>query len=108
MAQRGFSAAPVDNVRQNWNAMYWFERDFMAYPHADFDVDGELRPHKAKLVLINGEESNKEAYQFRANVALAERLGSEVVPFPGAHIGHATKPRDFAAKLVEVLASRVQ
>lgn len=103
---RWLSAAPVDNVRQNWNAMYWFEREFMAYPHAEFDVDGELRPHKAKLVLISGEESNKEAYQFRANVALAERLGEDVVLFPGARIGHATNPVEFAAKLAEVLGSR--
>jgi len=105
---RVIRAAPTDNLRQDWNSMYWFEREFMAYPNAEFDVDEELKPYKAKLVLINGEESNKEAYQFRANVALAERLGLKVVLFPGAHVGHATNPVDFAARLVEVLGSRGQ
>lgn len=105
---RMISAAPTDDVRRNWNSMYWFEREFMAYPHTEFDVDEELRPHKAKLVLINGEESNKEAYQFRANVALAERLGLQVLLFPGAHVGHATNPVEFAAKLAEILDSRGQ
>ena len=105
---RMIRAAPTDNLRQNWNSMYWFEREFMPYPHAEFNVDEELRPHKAKLVLVNGEESNKEAYQFRANVALAEQLGLQVLLFPGAHVGHATNPVEFAAKLVEVLGSRSQ
>ena len=105
---RWLSAAPKNNVRQNWNSMYWFEREFMAYPNAEFDVDEELRPQKVKLVLVNGEESNKEAYQFRANVALAERLGLEVLLFPGAHVGHATNPVGFAARLAEVLRSRDQ
>lgn len=100
--------APTDNLRRNWNSMYWFEREFMSYPNTEFDVDKELRPQKHKLVLVNGEESDKEAYQFRANVALAERLGLEVLLFPGAHVGHATRAEDFAAKLVEVLAARVQ
>lgn len=105
---RVIKTAPTDNLQRNWNSMYWFEREFMDYPNAKFDVDTELRPHKAKLVLVNGEESDKEAYQFRANVALAELLGAEVVLFPGAHVGHATSPREFAASLEEVLASRGQ
>ena len=105
---RMIRAAPTDDVRRNWNSMYWFEREFMPYPNAEFDVDGELRPHKAKLMLVNGEGSKKEAYQFRANVALADLLGLEVVLFPGEHMGHATRPGDFAAKLVDILASRGQ
>jgi pimeloyl-ACP methyl ester carboxylesterase len=102
---RMIRAAPIDDVRRNWNSMYWFEREFMAYPNAEFDVDEELRPQKGKLVLVNGEESNKEAYQFRANMALADRLGLEVLLFPGAHVGHATNPVGFAARLAEVLRS---
>lgn len=105
---RMMRAAPTDDVRRNWNSMYWFEREFMAYPNAEFDVDEELKPHRAKLILINGDQSHKEAYQFRANVALAARLGLEVMLFPGAHMGHATNPVDFAAKLVHVLNSRDQ
>lgn len=100
--------APTDDVRRNWNSMYWFEREFMTYPNHEFNVDEELKPHKDKLVLVNGKDSDGEAYQVRANMALAERLGLEVVLFPGGHVGHSTCPGEFAAKLVEVLAARGQ
>ena len=106
--RRMIRAAPTDDVRRNWNSIYCFEREFMPYPNAEFDVDGELRPHKAKLVLVDGEGSKKEAYQFRANIALTELLGFEVVLFSGEHIMHATRPGDFDAKLVEILALRGQ
>jgi pimeloyl-ACP methyl ester carboxylesterase len=106
--RKSITQMPTDDAGHNWNSMYWWEREFMSYPNTEFDVDDELRPHKDKLVLVNGRDSNLEAYQFRANVALAERLGLEVVLFPGEHVGHWTCPGDFAAKLVEVLHARGQ
>jgi pimeloyl-ACP methyl ester carboxylesterase len=106
--RKSITQMPTDDVGHNWNSMYWWEREFMSYPNTEFDVDGELELHKDKLVLVNGRDSNTEAYQFRANVALAERLGLEVIEFPGEHIGHASCPGDFAAKLVEVLTTRGQ
>lgn len=88
------------------NLQYWFEREFMTYPQAEFDVERELEPSKGKLVLVNGELSPKGAYQYRGNVALAGMLGQEVVVFPGEHVGHATHAKAFAGKLVEVLKER--
>lgn len=87
---------------------YWMERELLYYPDAAWDVDAELRPHKAKLVLVNGEASNGEAYQVRANVALASMLGLEVTLFPGGHVGHAHVPKEFGERLVEVLAARAE
>ena len=88
------------------NLQYWFEREFMTYPQAQFDVERDFEPVKGKLVLVNGELSPKEAYQYRGNVALAEKLGTEVVLFPGEHVGHATHAGDFAGKFLEVLKER--
>lgn len=91
------------DVGHAYNLTYWFERELLVYPVAEFDVEGELRPWKGKLVLVNGEESNREAYQFRANVALAAKLGVELVMFPGEHFGYVTRTGEFAERLGSVL-----
>ena len=88
------------------NTMYWFEREFMTYPFTKFDVENEIQPLKEKLLLINGEESPEGPYQVRANLLLAEKLGVEVVSFPGEHVGHATHAEAFAKKFVEVVEQR--
>lgn len=88
------------------NLQYWFEREFMTYPQASIDIEKDLRPLQEKLVFVNGELSSKEPYQYRANVAMAERLGLELQHFPGEHMGHATHSKAFGEKLVEVLRAK--
>jgi pimeloyl-ACP methyl ester carboxylesterase len=46
------------------------------------------------------------AYPRRCAEELAARIGTEVVEFPGSHVGLLTHPAGFAAKLREVLATR--
>lgn len=102
------SMDPIKNPYRFSNVQYWFEREFMYYPKADFDVENELRPLKDKLVLVNGELSPRDAYQYRANAALAKKIGLEVVHFPGEHVGHGTHAQQFSQKLIEVLKERGQ
>jgi pimeloyl-ACP methyl ester carboxylesterase len=74
------------------------------------DFDG-LKRAPTRLVLAAGEES-EGILASRGGYAVAERLGSEVVIFPGGHDGfmggeygqQPGKPDQFAAKLREVLA----
>ena len=74
----------------------------------DFEA---LRRAPTRIVLAAGEES-EGILASRGAYAAAERLGSEVVIFPGGHGGFAGgeygqepgKPAEFAAKLREVLA----
>lgn len=99
-------SARTDDVVRNYNVMYWMEREVLYYPNTAWDVDAELRPHRDKLVLVNGELSNEEASHVRANVALAEILDLEVAIFPGGHFGHASHAKEFAEKMVEVLEAR--
>lgn len=83
------------------NGMYWMEREF-PYTTRDLDLD-KLKDTKDKLVPINGEASNTEAAHYRTNVALCEKLGLELRHTPGAHLGYASHPEQFATKLLEIL-----
>jgi hypothetical protein len=68
-----------------------------------------LRSAPTRIVVAVGEESNGELAQ-RGGEAVAERLGTEVVRFPGGHggflggeYGQTGEPEAFAARLREVL-----
>jgi hypothetical protein len=54
-------------------------------------------------VLVGIGEDSVDLVTYETAVALAERLGTEAVVFPGDHVGMATLPEEFAAKLHEVL-----
>jgi pimeloyl-ACP methyl ester carboxylesterase len=76
----------------------------------DFDA---LRAATTRVVIAVGEESAK-AMAGRAGIAIAERLGTPAVVFPGGHdgflggeYGRTGKPDAFAAKLHEVLSANV-
>jgi pimeloyl-ACP methyl ester carboxylesterase len=90
------------------NLQYWFEREFMFYPKADFDVECEIRPLKEKLMPIYGESSPKEAYQYRAMEVMCKQLGLEYVGIPGEHVAQATHAPQFAQRLREALKAKDQ
>lgn len=76
--------------------------------HYEPDYDA-LRTSPARLILAAGADSHGEIAQ-RAALAVAEKLGTEAVLFPGDHggflggeYGQMGKPDEFAAKLREVL-----
>lgn len=65
-----------------------------------------LEAQKDRIVLAGGHDSrNKLAGQlaYRPAALLAERLGIQMVDFPGDHGGYGVQPAAFAAKLREVL-----
>ena len=70
----------------------------VGYQH-DFDA---LRRAPARIVLGVGSQSG-EMLPGRAAVAVASRLGSAPVTFPGGHNGFSTDPEAFAAVLRPVL-----
>jgi hypothetical protein len=53
-------------------------------------------------VLVGVGEDSVGLETYETAVALAERLGTEPVVFPGDHIGMATQPEAFAETLDEV------
>ncbi|GDY30485.1 hypothetical protein [Gandjariella thermophila] len=53
--------------------------------------------------MLAGGRDSREELPYRPNAELAPRLGTEVTEFPGGHVGYATHPAEFAARLAEVL-----
>jgi pimeloyl-ACP methyl ester carboxylesterase len=61
-----------------------------------------LRTGSSRVVIAGGEASGDQL-AYRAAVALADRLGTAIVHFPGDHGGFMTDPHAFAARLDELL-----
>lgn len=99
---RGFASA---DPYVKLNTIYWFERELLDYPYRQFDIE-VLEKQKDRLLLANGADSNKEALQFRANVALGEKLGLEVKLLPAMHVGFATHPKGWAQGLLNMLKEK--
>ena len=76
--------------------------DFAYVPVTDFD---SLRTASTRILIAGGAES-EGTFPCRGAVAVAERLGTEVVIFPSHHGGFGGQgdPDAFAATLRSVLA----
>jgi hypothetical protein len=61
-----------------------------------------LKAAPTRIVLAGGREG-RAYFPHRCAVVLASRLGTTVVEFPGNHAGFVDHPREFAARLQEVL-----
>lgn len=85
------------------NLEFWLEHELRQYPRVVPDV-AALKAVSTRLVLAGGHDS-REHLPYRPNTVLAEQLASEVVDFPGGHMGYATHPSDFAARLSDVLTA---
>ena len=66
-------------------------------PTVSFD-DGPVR-----TVVGVGATTPRHQLAYRAALALAERLGTSPVTFPGDHSGFGSRPREFAETLHEIL-----
>jgi acetyltransferase/esterase len=92
-------AEMMSRIRANFD--FFLEHEMRQYPRFVPDV-AALKTVSTLVVLAGGCDS-REHVPYRPNVVLAERLGHEVVDFPGGHVGYVTHSADFAAKLNEVL-----
>jgi len=83
------------------NVTYWFERELRQYPAVDLNLD-TLKAHAERIVPAVGRESRGyPAYE--VSVALAQKLGREVIELPGGHAGYVGHPAEFARELVQAL-----
>ncbi|MEV7964771.1 alpha/beta hydrolase [Sphaerisporangium sp. NPDC088356] len=81
------------------NLEHFFAHELRSFAEYVPDV---ARLRGAPVVLAGGEES-REHMPYLAGAALAERLGIQVVDFPGDHVGYVGSPQAFAERLHEVL-----
>jgi pimeloyl-ACP methyl ester carboxylesterase len=61
-----------------------------------------LQRSSTRILVGVGDESTPEQMVYQTAHALAERLGSQPAPFPGAHNGFRSHPDGFATRLREV------
>jgi len=64
-----------------------------------------LQRSSTRIVVGVGDESTAQQMVYQTAHALAERLGSQPVEFPGGHGGFGSHPDGFATRLREVLAT---
>jgi len=95
-----------DRARMVANATYWFEHELRQYPAVDLDL-GMLKADADRIVLAVGRESSGyPAYD--VNVALAKKLGTNIVELPGGHLGFMSQPAEFAHELEVTLARQAK
>jgi pimeloyl-ACP methyl ester carboxylesterase len=85
------------------NMDFWLGHTFHAVAIYEPDFEA-LRRGPTRIVPGVGAESRGELAH-EGGLGLASALGKEAVVFPGAHGGFGSDPREFAAKLREVLAA---
>jgi pimeloyl-ACP methyl ester carboxylesterase len=84
------------------NATYWFEHELRQYPAVALDLDA-LKAHAERILPMAGRESRGHLC-YEVNVALARKLGRDVIELPGGHIGFVTQPAEFARECIQALA----
>jgi acetyltransferase/esterase len=90
----------MDRARRNRD--FWLTHELRQYPRFVPDA-AALKAALPNLVLAGGRDS-RTYFPYRSNTVMADQLGTTVVDFPGGHVGYATHPAEFAARLIEVLA----
>lgn len=76
------------------NREAFFSHDVAAVARYRLDI-AALKSSEARVVIAGG-SAGREYFPYRCAVALAERLGTEVVEFPGNHAGFVEYPHEFA------------
>jgi hypothetical protein len=90
-------------ARMQRNMDFWLGHYFLAISAYEPEFDA-LKAASTRIVPGVGEESRGELAN-EGGLALAKRLGTQAVVFPGAHGGFDSHAPEFATRLREVLAS---
>ncbi|MFE2042385.1 alpha/beta fold hydrolase [Streptomyces sp. NPDC059477] len=92
----GGRPAPV-LPEENDNTDFFLAHVLRPFSNCVPDLAG-LAPLTGRIVVAGGQDSRTHDVH-RPAVALAERLGKELVLFPGGHVGYVKHPDDFGALL---------
>lgn len=96
----------LDREQAEKNVRFLFEREFSMCDRYQFDFPALARAAKQSRIVIAGGSDGAVYAEYHSAVAVADRLGTTVVEFPGRHVGYVTNPRGFAQRLREVLAEK--
>lgn len=98
---------PVDQEQRDSfvnNAIFLFEREFLMYDRYQVDFAALKRASARSRIVIAGGASGHEDEAYWSALEVAKGLGTELVDFPGRHMGYLTNPSAFAQRLHEVLS----
>jgi pimeloyl-ACP methyl ester carboxylesterase len=84
-----------------YNRESFFKHDAGAVGRYMLDI-AALQAAPTRIVLAGGQEG-REYFPYRCAAALAQRLGTVVVEFPGSHAGFVDHPSEFAERLRQIL-----
>jgi pimeloyl-ACP methyl ester carboxylesterase len=86
------------------NLRFLFEHEFAMYDRYQLDFATLKRASTLVRIVLAGGDDNKDNAIYKSAMAVADRLGTTVVDFPGRHIGYITHPRAFSQRLSEILS----
>jgi pimeloyl-ACP methyl ester carboxylesterase len=92
---------PAPTGRRGANLEFFLAHDAAAVRRYRLDV-AALAAARPRIVPAAGHTS-RQTWPHHCAVALAHRLGTRTVEFPGGHSGSVSHPRAFAARLHEIL-----
>jgi pimeloyl-ACP methyl ester carboxylesterase len=95
---------PGPGERSAENLVFLLEREFAMYERYRFDFAALKAAAARTRIVIAAGAGGRQHIGYEHAVALAEKLGADIVEFPGHHAGYVSHPRAFAARLHEVLA----
>ncbi|MBB4927464.1 alpha/beta fold hydrolase [Kitasatospora kifunensis] len=102
--QPAFGGRPAPALPQAQDNSAFFLGHVMR-PSTHFVPDLTALATLADRIVVAGGHDSRDHLIHRPAAALAERLGSDLVDFPGGHAGYAKHPAEFAEQLAEVLAA---
>lgn len=83
------------------NTTYWMEHELRQYPRIELDLTA-LAANAERIVLAGGRDS-RDQLTYQPNKILARQWGSDIVDFPGGHLGFLSSPAEFAKELINAL-----
>jgi pimeloyl-ACP methyl ester carboxylesterase len=83
------------------NARYWMEHQLRQYPRVKLDL-AALEAHAERIILAGGRDA-QDQLPYQPNRVLAQKLSSDIVDFPGGHLGFVSSPAEFAKTLMDAL-----
>lgn len=88
------------------NMQFLFEHELAMYDRYQLNFTALTSAASQTRIVLAGGHDDQKTTTYLSAVAVADRLGTKIVEFPGRHVGYVSNPRVFAHRLREVLDDR--
>jgi pimeloyl-ACP methyl ester carboxylesterase len=94
---------PRPNRQRGINLVFFLTHDAPAVRRYRVDLEALTKSTASTHIVPAAGSTSRDMWAHQCAVAVAERLGTDLVEFPGGHNGFVTHPKAFAARLRGVL-----